>query len=97
VKEDLTVLLVSPEVVPFAKTGGLADVAGALPLALKRLVNEVRVVLPLYLEVRKKNFALTPVAQDISVMVGRYRRGGAAYQTDLNKAITVYLLENDTY
>jgi starch synthase len=97
VKEDLTVLLVSPEVAPFAKTGGLADVAGALPLALKRLVNEVRVVLPLYLEVRKKNLALTPVAQDISVMVGRYRRGGAAYQTDLNKAITVYLLENDTY
>jgi len=97
VKEDLTVLLVSPEVVPFAKTGGLADVAGALPLALKGLVNEVRVVLPLYLEVRKKNLPLTPVAQDISVMVGRYRRGGTAYQTDLNKTITVYLLENDTY
>lgn len=30
----LKILLVSPEVVPFAKTGGLADVAGSLPKAL---------------------------------------------------------------
>ena len=35
VKDALNVLFLSPEVVPFAKSGGLADVAGSLPIALK--------------------------------------------------------------
>jgi starch synthase len=42
------ILFVSSEVVPFAKTGGLADVAGALPLALKELGQEVVVIMPKY-------------------------------------------------
>ena len=41
-------LFVSSEVAPFAKTGGLADVAGALPKALRRRGIDVRVVMPLY-------------------------------------------------
>jgi len=42
------ILMVSPEAVPFAKTGGLGDVAGALPLALARLGHDVTLVLPRY-------------------------------------------------
>jgi starch synthase len=42
------VLLASSELYPVAKTGGLADVCGALPAALERLGAEVRVVLPAY-------------------------------------------------
>ncbi|HXH06947.1 MAG TPA: glycogen synthase GlgA [Vicinamibacterales bacterium] len=41
-------LLVTPEAVPFAKTGGLADVCGALPRALARQGHDVTVVLPRY-------------------------------------------------
>ena len=48
----LRVLVVSPEIVPLAKTGGLADVAGSLPLALKDLGCDVRVAMPLYRCVR---------------------------------------------
>ncbi len=44
----LRVLFVASEVAPFRKTGGLADVAGSLPKALKRLGVDVRVVMPLY-------------------------------------------------
>jgi starch synthase len=44
----LKVLFVVSECVPFAKTGGLADVAGALPLALAARGHDVRVVLPRY-------------------------------------------------
>ncbi len=44
----LKILLVTPEAVPFAKTGGLADVAGALPRELARMGHDVRVVLPRY-------------------------------------------------
>src|SRR5262245_42209459 len=40
------VLMVSPEAHPFAKTGGLAEVAGALPHALARLGYRVTLVLP---------------------------------------------------
>ncbi|QUL98449.1 MAG: glycogen synthase GlgA [Candidatus Fermentithermobacillus carboniphilus] len=44
----LKILLVASEVAPFAKTGGLADVAGSLPKALLLQGNDVRVVLPRY-------------------------------------------------
>jgi starch synthase len=48
----MKILFLSSEVVPFAKTGGLADVAGALPAALEHLGHEVRVALPKYKEVK---------------------------------------------
>ena len=44
----LKVLFVASEVAPYRKTGGLADVAGALPRALRRRGVDVRVVMPLY-------------------------------------------------
>jgi starch synthase len=40
--------MVASEMAPWAKTGGLADVVGALPLALDRLGHDVTVVLPRY-------------------------------------------------
>ena len=42
------VLMVSPEATPLAKTGGLADVAGALPEALRSLGDEAALVIPRY-------------------------------------------------
>ena len=44
----MNILLAASEVVPYAKTGGLADVAGALPKALTRLGQRVSVVMPRY-------------------------------------------------
>ncbi len=44
----MKICLVAPEMVPFAKTGGLADVAGALPAALGKMGHEVTVFMPLY-------------------------------------------------
>jgi starch synthase len=46
--EGLSILMVASEAVPFAKTGGLADVAGALPVALGRLGHSVRMAVPRY-------------------------------------------------
>ncbi len=44
----MNILLAASEVVPYAKTGGLADVAGALPKALARLGHQARIVMPRY-------------------------------------------------
>jgi starch synthase len=50
----LKVLLASSEVTPFAKTGGLADVAGSLPIALEERGVDIRVILPRYACVKAK-------------------------------------------
>ena len=47
-KENLKVLFVSSEVSPYIKSGGLGEVAGSLPLALKELGVDIRVVFPRY-------------------------------------------------
>lgn len=64
------ILLVSSEVVPFAKTGGLADVAGALPRALAGLGVEVTVALPRYRSIDGARFGLRKVLDGVRVPVG---------------------------
>jgi len=49
-RPNVKILFASSEAVPLIKTGGLADVSGSLPLALRRLGHDVRVVLPAYAE-----------------------------------------------
>ncbi|MEW6009306.1 MAG: glycogen/starch synthase, partial [Candidatus Omnitrophota bacterium] len=44
----MNILFSSSEVVPFAKTGGLADVSGALPKALENAGLKVKITMPLY-------------------------------------------------
>jgi starch synthase len=58
-KDKLKVLIVSPEVVPFAKTGGLADVAGALSKVLSiKGRYEIKTILPKYKMVDNRKFNL---------------------------------------
>ena len=64
----MRVLFVASEAAPFAKTGGLADVAGALPGALARLGCEVTLVMPAYQEVfGKHTLEDTGIAFDVPV------------------------------
>jgi len=55
----LSILMAASEAVPFAKTGGLADVAGALPRELARLGHSVRLVMPHYAGLDSGGHALT--------------------------------------
>ncbi len=59
--------MLSSEVVPYAKTGGLADVTGALPKYLSEAGAEVRVFLPLYRETKKKNLPLEKVVDGLKL------------------------------
>ncbi len=56
----MKVLFLSAEVAPFAKAGGLGDVAASLPAALRRLGHEVRVVMPRYGQIDPERWGLTP-------------------------------------
>ena len=47
----MRVAILTSEAVPFAKTGGLADVSGALPKALQNLDVDAKLILPLYEQV----------------------------------------------
>ena len=60
-REAMKILFASSEALPFAKTGGLADVSGALPKALARLGLEVTLILPKYRQVDEKRFPLRKI------------------------------------
>lgn len=90
----LNILFVVSECVPFAKTGGLADVAGALPAALAERGHDVRVVLPRY-RVTKKHPA-KKLDRVLVVPMGYGDAYGAVLETTLPKSTAkVYFLEHD--
>jgi starch synthase len=68
----LKLCILSSEIVPFAKTGGLADVAGALVRNLSALGHDVRAFMPLYPIVRRNHPELQPVlgAQRAALTIG---------------------------
>lgn len=80
----MKILIAASEVVPFAKTGGLADVAGALPLALEELNQDVIIAMPRYKAVAGSKFAMQRLKEDIS-------------SSTIGKNIRVYFIENDSY
>ena len=51
--DPLKILFLASEIAPFAKTGGLADVANSLPKALTALGHDVRLVMPCYASIPK--------------------------------------------
>jgi len=90
------VLFAVSECVPFVKTGGLADVAGALPKALKKLGTEVRVILPNYSLIPEKLKNLFHFQQAINVQVG-FRSQYCGILTAEHDGITYHLIDNEFY
>ena len=68
--DKLNILIAASEVVPFAKSGGLADVVGTLPKTLHALGHDVRVVMPRYHMVDKEKNALKPLEGALGVPMG---------------------------
>jgi len=80
----MKVVFCSSEVVPFAKTGGLADVCGALPLALERIGMEVVIFLPYYSLIKEGNFFIEKVSDGV-------------FRATLGENIKVYLIAHNAY
>lgn len=97
--DKLNILIAASEVVPFAKTGGLADVVGALPKALKAMGHDVRVVMPRYYIVDKEKYALASLEGPLGVPMGSVGEAWASvYEGVLpNSEVPVYFIEHDGF
>jgi starch synthase len=71
-QKTMKILYIASEVSPFAKTGGLADVAESLPKALKEAGHEIRVFMPKYGSINERKYVLREVIRlkEIEVPVG---------------------------
>ena len=73
--EPLKVWFLASEMAPFAKTGGLADVAGSLPASLKNLGVDIRVGLPFYRTVKDGSFEIKKSLDGLEVQRALGQRG----------------------
>ncbi len=93
----LNILFASPEVYPFAKTGGLGDVSSALPLALKQQGHDVRIILPKYSSVEQSKRSVKPTRLTVAVPVGPETKSGELHESRLNRTVPVYFVGQDDY
>ncbi len=100
--KSLSILFVTSEVVPFAKTGGLADVSAALPLALTELGHDVRIVVPKYGSVSERRNRIHEIKRlkDIPIVVAGEETMATVKSSQVVNSrakVQVYLVTNDKY
>src|SRR5213080_5023035 len=96
--KPLRCLYAASEVAGFAKTGGLADVAGSLPAALAQRGLDCAVILPLYHCVRSGPQPLTRTEHTLQVPIGHRIVPGPLWRSTLPGCeVPVYLIEQPDY
>ncbi|MBQ8576778.1 MAG: glycogen synthase GlgA [Clostridia bacterium] len=95
----MKLLFVGAEALPFASTGGLADVLGSLPAALKREKGDdldIRVVLPLYQSIGEKYRGKMEKVTEFFVQLSWRNQYCGLYSYDLD-GVTYYFIDNQYY
>jgi starch synthase len=100
--QSFNILFLSSEVVPFAKTGGLADVSFALPQAIKELGHEIRVMMPKYGFISERKFGIHEIIRlkEMDIPVGDKLQKGSAKASFIvgqKTKVQVYFLESEVY
>ncbi len=99
----MRIVLASSEAVPFSKTGGLADVASALPKALVQGGHDVWLIIPNYSRVQERvvrdgTVRITPTGHDVEVTVGSKTVTGRILKSQLpGSNVTVLLIDQPDY
>ena len=83
-----SVLIIGSEAVPFAKTGGLADVLGALPAALTRLGWDVTVAVPRY-----RGVSAGSLIDTTAITVGAFTRDVGIFEAQLGEGARAWLVD----
>ena len=92
----LKVLYVASEAVPFVKTGGLADVAGSLPKALKKQGVDIRVVMPKYGKIDREYLDKMKHVYDGELTVS-WRKKFLGIDKLVLDGVTFYFIDNQEY
>ncbi len=98
--KPMSILFVSSEVVPFAKTGGLADVSAALPQIVRELGHDIRIIMPKFAAVSDRKFKIHDIKRltDMPIQVGEKTFLGSvksSFLTNIKTKVQVYFLSND--
>ncbi|MBI5675352.1 MAG: glycogen synthase GlgA [Nitrospirae bacterium] len=92
-------LIASSEVVPFAKTGGLADVAGTLVNELKKAGVDAGIILPFYKSIKQaaSDLGIMPLNKEIAVPLGNEIEKGRLWKGRTSEGADAYFIENDKF
>ncbi|HWA82841.1 MAG TPA: glycogen synthase [Fimbriimonadaceae bacterium] len=94
----LKILFVSAEVSPFAKVGGLADVAGSLPKAIHQLGHDIRIAMPLYAMIEEDpRWELETVAEKVPIQLNGHWLELATIKKTCIDGVTVYFVGHKTF
>ena len=90
------ILFAASECAPFVKTGGLADVAAALPVQLREMGADIRVVLPLYAKIKAQFGMHMRHECDFNIKLG-WRNQYCGVESLVQRGITYYFIDNEYY
>ena len=94
--KPLRILMLASEMIPYAKTGGLADVIGALPAALRALGHEVIVVIPRYRGIEPGRYKMKRIGE-VQVPLGDRVIGAGVDQVPGDGDPTVLFIDRKSY
>ncbi|OGU56573.1 MAG: glycogen synthase [Ignavibacteria bacterium RBG_13_36_8] len=100
--KKLKILFITSEVVPFIKTGGLADVSSALPQKLQELGHQVRIVVPKYGAIDERKYKIHEVVRlkDLKTQIGEKEvvfSLRSSFLVGQKTRVQIYFLDNNEY
>jgi starch synthase len=93
----MKILFVASECVPFCKTGGLADVVGALPKELRKKRHDIRIMLPKYKAIRGQEFNIKETGEVVRIPIGTRIETGDVRVSKTEKGVPVYFINHEGY
>ena len=94
----MNIILTSAEITPFAKTGGLADIASALPYEWQKYGQNPIIIMPKYMNIDTYKYGFQPTHLVLYVPMGNWTEFAHIwYGTLPDSNVPVYLIENQDY
>ncbi len=97
IPSSLHIVMLSPEIVPFAKTGGLADMVGSLAVQLGRLGQRVSLIMPAYRSVFQTGIPFEDSGIRVSVPMRGRTEEARVLSAVIDGKVPVYLIRTDRY